>query len=104
MFSELSLNLDRIGSSVRFRTIPCLMRMIRYVFTTVTPRAMTEAQSANVESINFGSDRGHAQWLFPEIAFPVATQAASVWRTCLPAEVPAILPKTEPETSPVPPG
>jgi hypothetical protein len=63
MLSELSLNLDRIGSSVRFKTIPCLMRMIRYVLTTVTPSEMTEAQSANVESINFGSDRWRAQWL-----------------------------------------
>jgi hypothetical protein len=55
-----------------------LMRTIRYVFTTVTPREMTEAQSANVESINFGSDRWHAQRLVPGIAFLVSTQAASV--------------------------
>lgn len=78
--------------------------MIGYVFSRVTPTETTDAQSANVESINFGSDRWHAQRLIPEIAFPGPTQAGSVRPTCLPALVPAILPNTDPETRPVPPG
>ena len=35
---------------------------------------------------------------------PLLTLSAQLWRVSLAAEVPAILPNTEPETRPVPPG